>query len=151
VAIDIDGILDAVVSHAMATGYFQSVGEYESKQSNTSGITASVWVERVTPIRSSGLASASIRLELSIRMYAGTSAEPYDDIDSNLVKAMDALLTNYIGDFDLFGEARNIDIFGAHGRPLEAETGYINLDGREFRVVQIRLPIVVSDVWDEAA
>lgn len=150
-ALDINGILDAVVTHAQTSGYFLVFNEYESKQSSTNGITGEVWVERITPIRSSGLNNTSIRVELQMRVYANTMAEPYDDIDSNLTLAVDAYFTNLIGDFDLFGEARHIDIFGAHGRPLEVETGYINKDGREFRVFQIRIPVIVDDIWTQAA
>lgn len=149
-SLDIDGILDAVVTHAQNTGWFQQVTEHESKQSPTNGLNASVWVESIAPIRSSGLANASVRLELEIRLYNNTMAEPYDDIDSNLVKALDALFTAYIGDFELGGEARLIDVFGAHGPPLNVRAGYTNMDGRELRVFQIRLPIVINDVWAEA-
>lgn len=150
-AIAINEILDVVVSHAQATGYFVTVNEHESKQSNTNGISASVWIEKVSPIRSSGLASTSVRLELEMRVYSSTYTDPYDDIDSNLLIAVDALFTAYLGDFDLGGTSRHIDIYGAHGHPLEVRVGYINLDGKEFRVFQIRLPIIVNDVWNQAA
>lgn len=149
-SLDINGILDQVVSHALATGHFQTFNEHESKQSNTNGITGSVWVERITPIRSSGLATTSVRLELQMRMYSSTYTEPYDDIDSNLTQAVDAYFTALLGDFELSGEARHVDIFGAHGRPLEVDVGWINLDGKEFRVFQIRLPIIVDDIWAQA-
>lgn len=150
-SLDIDGIMDIVVTHAQSTGWFQNVAEHESKQSNTNSISAGVWVERIDPIKSSGLASASVRLELEMRIYGSTMTEPYDDIDSNLTKAVDALFTAYIGDFDLGSEARHIDIFGAHGQGLGVRVGYMNMDGRELRVFQIRLPIILNDVWAEAA
>ena len=104
----------------------------------------------VEPIRSSGLTSASVRLELQIRLYGSTMAEPYDDIDSNLTKAVEDLFTAYLGDFDLGSNARQIDIFGAHGKPLSVRVGYMNMDGREFRVFQIVLPIIINDVWSES-
>lgn len=150
-ALDIDGILNAVITHAQSTGWFQNVFAHESKQSNTNGLTAGVWIERIDPVKSSGLASASVRLELEMRVFANTAAEPYDDIDTNLTKAVDALFTAYISDLDLGGEARHIDVFGAHGQGLGVRVGYINMMGRELRVFQIRLPIIINDVWDEAA
>lgn len=150
-ALDIDSIMDVVVTHAQSTGWFQNVAEHESKQSNTNSISAGVWIERIDPIKSSGLSSVSIRLELELRIYGSTMTEPYGDIDSNLTKAVDALFTAYLGDFDLGSEARHIDIFGAHGQPLSVRVGYINMDGRELRVFQIRIPIVIDDVWAEAA
>lgn len=146
----INDVLDIVVTHAQNTGWFQNVTEYESKQSGTNSLTAGVWVESITPIRSSGLSSASIRLELEMRLYGSTMTEPYDDIDSNIVKAVDDLFTAYIGDFDLGSTARHIDIFGAYGLPLAVRSGYLNMNGREARVFQIRLPIIINDVWSES-
>src|SRR5574341_2388160 len=150
-SLDINGILDVIVSHAQNSGHFQTVAEHESKKSTTTGLTAAVWVERIDPIRSSGLNSASVRLELEMRIYGSTYQEPYDDIDSNLVEAVDALFTAYIGDFTLGNEARHIDVFGAYGQPLGVRVGYMNMDGSEYRVFQIRIPIVINDVWDEAS
>lgn len=149
-ALDINGILDVIVTHAQNSGYFETVLEHESKQSNTNGLTAAVWVERIDPIKSSGLNSASVRLELEMRLFASTYMEPYDDIDSRLVEAADALFTDYIGDFELGGEARHIDIFGAYGQGLGIRAGYLNMDGKEMRVFQIRLPIILNDCWTEA-
>ena len=150
-AINIDTILDAIVSHAQNTGWFEVVNEHESKQSGTNSLTAGVWVERIDPIKSSGLNSASVRLELEMRLYNSTMQAPYDDIDSNLTKALDALFTAYIGDFELGGEARHIDVFGAHGQGLGVRVGFMNSDGREYRVFQIRIPIILNDVWTEVA
>lgn len=150
-ALDIDGILNVVATHAQNTGWFQTVVEHPSKQSATNGITAGVWIERIDPIKSSGLSSVSVRLELEMHVVGSTMAEPYDDIDTNLTKAVDALFTAYIGDFELGGEARHIDVFGAYGQPLGIRVGYLNSSGREVRVFQIRIPIIINDVWDEVA
>lgn len=149
-AIAINEILDIIVSHAQSTGHFQTVNEHESKQSNTNGITASVWLEKLTPIRSSGLNTTSVRLELEMRIYSSTYTDPYDDIDANLLIATDALFTAYIGDFSLGGLGRHIDIYGAYGQGLEIRVGYINQDGKEFRVFQIRLPIIINDIWSQS-
>lgn len=149
-ALDINGILDVIVTHAQNSGYFSTVAQHESKKANTTGLTVGVWIERIDPIKSSGLNSVSARLELEMRVYSTTYMEPYDDIDTNLMEAVDALFTAYIGDFELGGEARHIDVFGAYGAPLGVRVGYYNSDGNEFRVFQIKIPIIVNDIWDEA-
>ncbi|SRR6266576_1571047 len=149
-ALDIVSILDSVVSHALGTGYFLTVNQHESKQSPSTGLTASVWVERVTPVKTSGLANTTVRLELTVRMYSSTTSMPYDDIDTNLTIALDTLMSEYIGDFDLNGEVRHVDIFGAYGTPLECRSGYLNLDGKEFRVFSIRVPLICDDLWPQA-
>lgn len=146
----IDEIMDVVVSHAQNSGWFQTVTQHESKQSGTNSMTAGVWVEGFAPVRSSGLNSVSIRLELEMRLFGSTTTEPYDDIDLNLTKAANDLFTDYIGDFDLGSNARHIDVFGAYGKPLSVQAGYLNMQGREFRVFQIKIPIIINDVWDES-
>lgn len=149
-ALDIQGILDVVCSHALGTGYFETVNQYESKQSPGNGITAAVWVDRITPIRTSGLANTTVRLDLLLRMYSSTYQEPYDDIDPNLTKALDTLMRAYCGDFEFGGQIRHIDIFGAYGAHLESRSGYMNLDGKEFRVFTIRIPLVIDDLWSQS-
>lgn len=150
-ALDSRSILDNIASHAMATGHFDAVLGYVSKQSATNGVTAALYIEDIRAIRTSGLASTSVRMEVEMQIYSSTYQTPYEDIDVNLALAVDAMFTALIGDFDLGSEARNIDIFGAWGQPLRVRSGLMNLDGKEFRVFQILMPIVVDDVWTQAA
>jgi hypothetical protein len=151
VALDTRNILGNIASLAMATGYFDAVLGYVSKQAATNGITAAIYIEDMRAIRTSGLSSTSVRLELEMQVYSSTYQEPYDDIDTNLALAVDAMFTALIGDFDLGSEARNVDIFGAWGQPLRVRSGLMNLDGKEFRVFQILIPMIIDDVWDQAA
>lgn len=149
-ALNIQGILDTVVSHALSTGYFESVNKHEPKQSPGNGLTASVWIERATPVKTSGLANTSARIELTVRMYSSTYSDPYDDTDTNLMLALDSLMSAYCGDFEVDGQVRHIDIFGAYGSPLETRSGWINQNGMEFRVFSIRLPLIVDDLWSQS-
>lgn len=149
-AINIQGILDVIVSHALSTGYFESVNQHEPKQSPGNGLSASVWIERVAPVKSSGLANTSVRVEFTVRLYSSTYSDPYDDTETNLMLALDALMAAYCGDFQIGGQARHVDIFGAYGSSLESRSGWINQDGKEFRVFSIRLPLIVDDLWSQA-
>lgn len=148
--LDINAILDAMVSHAMSTGYFQQVNEHESKQSAFEGLTCEIWIETVSPVKSSGLDTTSLRIQFQVRIYSGTMQEPYDDVDSGLVTALDALMRAYVGDFTLGGLIRHVDVFGAHGSHLMARTGFVNHDGKEFRVFSVNVPLIVDDLWDQA-
>lgn len=149
-ALDIQGVLDVICSHALGTGYFETVNQHESKQSPGNGISGAVWVDRILPVRTSGLSTTTIRLDLLFRMYSSTYAEPYDDIDPNLTKALDTLMQAYCSDFEVGGLVRHIDLFGAYGAPLETRSGYMNLDGKEFRVFTIRIPLVIDDLWSQS-
>jgi len=149
--LDIVTILDAVQSHALASGWFTSVnGEEPKSPPDTSGLTAAVWVQDIGPARGgSGLVSTSVRLALTVRLYAGLWTEPGDAIDPNLTAALDVLLRSYSGDFTLGGTVREVDLLGQFGDPLSAKAGYMVQSGTEYRVMDIVLPLIVDDLWDQ--
>lgn len=148
-ALDIDGILNAVVSHAMATGYFATVNGHEPKTKPDTGLTAAVWVDRVQPIQASSLTATSLRLVFNVRLYTSMLSEPQDAIDPDMTRAMSALLAAYTGDFTLGGLLRNVDLLGAHGDPMQVLAGYISQDTRMYRVYTITLPTIVNDTWEQ--
>lgn len=152
-AIDILGITDAAVSHAMASGRFETVNGHEPKNApSTGGLTAAVWTDRVMPVGgASGLDSVTAVLVLNVRIYASAVSEPADAIDPNVVAAVDDLCRAYVGDFTLGGLVRNVDVFGARGQALDVRAGYLQQDGVPFRVMTIALPVVVNDLWEEVA
>jgi hypothetical protein len=149
-ALNVDAIMDAVVSHAMASGYFDRVNQHEPKNAPGSGLSAAVWVARVRPVLSSGLASTSAQIVFNVRLYTSMLQEPQDAIDPAMVHALSALFDAYAGDFTLGSEAREVDLFGSEGTPMQAEAGYLNQDNKLYRVMTITLPVVVNDAWDQA-
>jgi hypothetical protein len=151
VTVDIAGILNQVVSHAMASGLFERVNAHEPKSAPGNGLSAAVWVDTIGPVRSSGLAATSGRLALMVRVYTSMLAEPADAVDPNLVAAVDALLAAYSADFDLGGTVRCVDLLGQAGEPLSARAGYLQQDNRLYRVMTITLPLIVNDLWTQGA
>ncbi|MEV0115876.1 hypothetical protein AB0H77_21945 [Streptomyces sp. NPDC050844] len=151
-ALDIVGITDAAVSHAMACGHFEAVNGHEPKSAPTAGgLTAAVWTDRVSPVRSSGLDSLSVLLVLNVRIYTAAQQMPADAIDPAMLAAVDVLCAAYVGDFTLGGLVRQVDVLGAHGQPLDVRAGYLQQDGVPFRVMTISLPCIVNDLWEEVA
>lgn len=152
-SLNVTGVLNGVISHAMALGLFEQVNGYEPKAAPTSGgLTCAVWADRIDPVAAvSGLAATSARVVFNLRIYSSMLQQPMDAIDPNIVAALDTLMNAYSGDFDLGGTVRNVDLLGAHGVGLSAQAGYINQDGKLFRVVTLTLPVVISDVWSQAA
>jgi hypothetical protein len=148
-SLQIENIMSAVQSHAMSTGYFDRVNTHEPKNAPGYGLSCAIWLDRLESVRTSGLDSTSARLVLNVRIYTNMVQEPQDMIDINLIKAVDALLDAYNGDFELGGNVRNVDVLGTHGVPLAGAAGYINQDNKLFRVFTINLPLVVNDVWDQ--
>ncbi|MFD3802645.1 hypothetical protein ACFWTC_03230 [Streptomyces sp. NPDC058619] len=150
--LNIAGILDGVVSHAMALGRFEQVNGHEPvKNAPSLGLTAAVWVDAVQPVRASGLDSTTVRLAVNVRIYTSAQSEPADAIDPDMMAAVDELCAAYVGDYTLDGLVRNVDVLGAHGVPLFVRAGYLQQGGATFRVMTITLPLIVNDLWEQVA
>lgn len=149
-SIDATAIIDRFVSHAMALGVFERVNAHEPKNSPGNGISCAVWVNNIGPVpRASGLAKTTARLEFNIRIYQSMLMEPQDAIDPAVIGAVDQLFTAYSGDFELSGDVAYIDLLGQAGPALQAQAGYINVDGKSMRVMTITAPVVLNDAWSQ--
>lgn len=149
-AIDIVNILDQVESLAAQIGVFDRINKHEPKSAPGTGYSLAIFVQAIDPIRGSGLNSTSIRLEFREHIYTSMLSEPQDGIDTDSIRLTDLLLEQYSAHFTLGGEARHIDVMGAYGTSLSARAGYIDIDNKKYRVMEITLPIIVDDVWDYA-
>lgn len=143
-------LLDAVVSHAQALGLFERVNGHEPKNAPGNGLSYAVWVDRIQPLGSvSGLSETSGVIVLNGRVYTSMTTEPQDFIDIHALDAIDALMTSYSGDYDLGGQVRNVDLLGQSGFALSMEAGYLNQDGKLFRVMTLTIPLIVNDLWSQ--
>ncbi|MFZ3473090.1 hypothetical protein ACODT3_10850 [Streptomyces sp. 4.24] len=149
--LNITGILDEVVSHAMASGHFEQVNGHEPANTPSHGLTAAVWTDSVQAVRSSGLASTTALLVFNVRIYTSIQSKPADAIDPTMMAAVDDLCAAYVGDFTLDGLVRQVDVLGAHGQPLLVRAGYIQQSGAILRVMTITLPVIVNDLWEQVA
>lgn len=150
-AIGSQAIVDVVASHALASGFFQSVNTHEPKSAPPNGApTCAIWANDIRPVQTSGLASTSVMVSLQVCIYSSFIQQPLDAIDPNIMIAVDALMEAYVGDFTLGGNARSVDVRGSSGEGLYARAGYVNIDNKIFRVMTIFLPIIVNDVFVEA-
>lgn len=150
--INATGIINAAVSHAMASGLFDRVNGHEPKSAPGAGLTAAVWVQRISPVQAnSGLASTSARVELTVQLYTSMLAEPADMIDPNLLTACATLMGAYSGDFTLGDLVECVDLLGMAGEPMQAKAGYLQQDNKLYRIMAITLPVIVADAWDQVA
>lgn len=144
-------VTEALVSHIMTTKRFKRVNTSENR-SVTTGLTAEVWFQRLAPSpEQSGLAAVTVRLEYTIRIRSALPRGNSDQIDPEILAAVDDLMNKYCTNFTLGGVVKEVDIFGANGEGLESNSGYIKIDDVDYRVVDITLPLIINDVWDEEA
>lgn len=153
-ALEIQAYIDALASHALSTGWLEKANAYEPRSAPNTGLTSAIWFQSIKPApTASGLASTTILLVMTVRLYTSAIKEPaeLDMMDPNLVRVVDALLTAYSGDFTLDGMIRNVDLLGEHGQALEAEAGYLDIDRTKFRVVDITVPLIINDAFGQVA
>lgn len=150
--LDATGIFNAVVSDAATTGHLEQINQHEPWSAPAGLLTGAVWVQDIRPLpAASGLASTTVLVTLMLRIYKSTTTLPQDAIDPDVLTAVDALMGAYTADFTLGDAVRNVDVLGAHGPGMWGRAGYVPYDGALFRVVDIFLPLVVSDLWTQAA
>ncbi len=144
-------LTNAIASHAAASGYFDRVNTHEPKNAPGNGLSCAIWFARVAGAQSSGLNATSALVVFNVQIRQNMLVEPQDQIDGDMLAALDALIGAYAGDFELGGNVRCVDLRGMTGTALEAEAGYVNQDGKLYRAINITLPLVVNDVWSEVA
>jgi hypothetical protein len=149
-AMEIDAITDAVVSHALSLGLFDRVNFHEPKSSPGTGLTCACWAQSVQGLANgSGLTSTTGKVVFYVRIYTSMLAEPLDAIDPTILRATDALFTAYSGDFTLDGLVQMVDLLGHYGTALTATAGYLTVSGAMQRIMTIELPLIVPDVWSQ--
>lgn len=143
-------LVDELVSKAMQLGVFEKVNTHEPKSRPATGMTAAVWVDHIQPFtQGSGLNTTSVIVGFTFRIYQSAFSEPQDAIDPRVMQATDTLLERYSGNFTLGGVVREVDLLGEAGTPLSAQAGWLNLDGTIFRIMDVNLPVIISDVWSQ--
>ncbi|MET8864670.1 hypothetical protein ABZW11_17170 [Nonomuraea sp. NPDC004580] len=149
-SLDTGAVLDAIASHAMTLGLFETVNMHEVVSAPGHGLHAEIWAASISPVPvASGLQRTSAVVVWTVRIRGSADAQPRDMIDPHMMAAVDALIGAYSGDFDLGGLVRNVDLLGQASTGLGARAGYLEQDRKTFRIYDITLPMVINDVWEQ--
>lgn len=144
-------IFDALKSHSSSSGLFESVNGHEPKSKPGTGLSTSIFADRVRPYAAhSGLAATSAQIVFTQRVYLSAFGEPADEIDPAILNAVDVLMTAYSGDFTLGTTVSSIDLLGQAGQTLEARAGYLDIDKTIFRHMTLIIPVIVEDAWTQS-
>ncbi|WP_432129590.1 hypothetical protein [Streptomyces tendae] len=152
-ALDTQEILDRLASHAKSLGLFDRVNKHEPKSPPGRGLSCAIWVERIDPAGSmSGVRSTTGRITFNVRIYSNMLQEPQDGIDPNIIRATDALIRAYSGDFTLGGAVMAVDLLGmSGGQGMFAQAGYLRMnESRIYRSVTLWVPLLVADLWAQS-
>lgn len=146
------GVLNAVANKSARLGLFGKINKHEPKNAPGSKLSTAIWVQGIGPA-DSGLASTSVWLQLTQRIYTSMISEPRDAIDPDMVYAADRVMAALTADFTLGGLVRCIDLLGLEASrtrsPLSAEAGYLAIDNKLYRIIDISIPIVLNDTWTQ--
>lgn len=146
-------ITDELVSTAQRTGLFDSVAGHEPKNAPGSGLHCALWISEMRPAMS-GLTAVSLALEFQYRVYLSMLSDPQDAIDPTVTRAAASLFSTLCSNFlldDTTGAIRNVDIFGTASQGMRAKPGYLSQDSKIFRVMDLFVPVILNDMFTEAA
>jgi hypothetical protein len=136
-----------VASALESLGAFRSVIKHEPKAAPASLPALALWWAGIGPARGvSGLDATSARIEFGGRIYTDFT-KPDDDAEVQLMALASQLIGAFTGRFELGGNVMEVDLLGAYGGPLSVTPGYINHDGREFRVGECVIPVICDGLW----
>jgi hypothetical protein len=148
----VQDLFDKVQSHAMTLGLFDTVNTHEPKSAPGNGLWCAIWVQEISGMGSiSGLNATSGRVILNVRVGKSFITSPEDGIDPDILTAVSTLMGDYSGAFTLGGSVRNIDLLGQAGQSLSAQAGYLTIDQKLYRVMEIVLPVLINELWTQNA
>lgn len=143
-------LIDNVVSHASKLGIFRSVNSHEPKAAPGSGLRYAAWTDVIEPLgAASGLGSTSGYVVMMGRITGNMLQKPEDEIDIRMITAASTLMKAYSGDFDFGATVRAIDLLGMYGEKLKTKAGYIQYGQGWYRTMDVIVPIIFNDMWDQ--
>lgn len=147
----ISALFAQVQSHAASLGLFEEVNTHEPKNAPGNGLWCSIWVQHIVPLAgASGLAATSGRVLFQARIGSSMLQEPQDGIDPNILTSVAILMAEYSGNFTLGGQVRNVDLLGQFGVSLSSQAGYLPIGQNMFRVMDVMVPLIINDIFNQA-
>ena len=147
---DADALFDAMQSIAQKGGDYEQVILHEPKAAPQSLPLLALWLGPLTPLgAASGLSATAVRVSLRGRIYISDLQKPEDKIDGKLLKLASKLLGAYSANFTLGGLVELIDLLGIYGEAMSSQPGYIDHDGKFFRVQELTLPLIIDALWEQ--
>jgi hypothetical protein len=144
---DATALFSQLTSHAKALKIFERVNSHEPENTPGSGLSCSITLGSIAADpAASGLAAVSGTITFMVRVWSSMMQKPLDAVDPAVLGAVSVLLAEYSGHFTLGGTVRDIDLLA-----LKAQAAYLNSEGKEFRTIEISVPIVVNDLWGMVA
>jgi hypothetical protein len=139
-------LFKAIQSYASELGIFTNVDLHEPWNAPGNRLFCSINLGTVRPVMSSGLAAVSGQVVLVIRIWSSALQKPLDGIDPEILSAACSLMGALAGGFTLGQTVRDVELMA-----MSAQPAYVDFEGKPFRVVELTVPVVINDMFAEAA
>lgn len=149
-SLDIKTLLDRVASRISTLGLLETVNTHEPKSSPGNGHNCAIWLQEVRPLPTqSGLRKTTGLVVLNARVFGNMLQEPQDYIDVEIGEIAGKIIETLSGDFELGGTVKCVDLLGMSGVSLNARAGYLSIDKTMYRIVDVTVPIIINDIWNQ--
>jgi hypothetical protein len=140
-------IFQALQSQLQALAIFQAVDRHEPENAPGNRLYASITLSGIRASgQVSGLGSVSGVITFTVRVWSWSMQRPLDDVDPEVLGAVSAVMGAFSGGFTLGGTVRNIDLMS-----MTAAAAWAEFEGKQFRVLEVTVPVIVNDLWTEVA
>jgi hypothetical protein len=153
-AVNAGDLMSQVESMALATGLFSSVAGHEPVNPPQLGLTAGLFLSDIGPAKGlSGLVATAARLVFTLRIILPTSGDDpaqLDSIDPSIATATAIVIGAVSAAFTLGGEVFEADLLGRYGAALAGKAGWARIGEQMIRVMDITIPLILDNVWQQA-
>lgn len=148
----IETLLSDVASGVMSLGMFQEVLRHEPKSKPQHDMTFAFFVDSIKPSRLiSGVDATAGMVTLMGRAYVSFLTKPEDDVDAQLLNGVSAIIDGLTGSFTLGHSVVAVDLIGMDSSGLSAQMGYTTVDSTVFRICDLTIPVLIDNLWTQAA
>jgi hypothetical protein len=82
---------------------------------------------------------------LLIRLYLDMKKEPAEEVEVEMAQSVQEIVSDILGDADLGGQIMTVDPAGMAGESITTTWGYEDISGLNYRIADIRVPLLVDD------
>lgn len=149
-SLDFTPALKRIESLISTTAMFTKVNLHEPKNAPGKGLVCVVFLDEIGPVpQESGQSTTTGRVVFKARIFLPMLTKPEDMIDQNIGHAAGKIIEVLSGDIDLQDNVKYVDLLGATGTPLSAKGGYLTIDQTMFRIMDVTIPLIINDIWNQ--
>lgn len=138
-AVTIKPALEALQSHLVASARFRGNVEIGEPKDPPADWTAAILLQSYV-MPATTLAKTIERRDVIIRIYRNALSEPRSHIEFEMDNAVSEVIEDLLGDFDVGGNVRNIDVTA-----MTVSFGYQSIGRTLYRIGDILVPMIIDD------